>query len=261
MPKKRSPRAESEEMAVLAHAVQRSLAEGCRDLHHLSTPLGRANYLRKAGIVKNLKSRGDRLLDWGCGYGQMSYLLRNRGFEVVSYTIESREPSPSNFFLREQTLDVVYGEDPVWLPFEDESFDVVLSCGVLEHVEDESSSLLEIRRILRPGGLFVVLMLPNEWSYVEFMMRNVFKASDHDRLYSIKKMCRLLSRFGFRAIRTWHSNTLPKNLTPLPEALRQLLGAHPRIWLGAESGYPGFLRFLVQRGRRRRFCPCVAKIY
>ena len=231
---KRSPRVECEEMAVIAHAVERSLAEGCIGLNHLSTPLGRANYLRKAGIVKNLKSRGDRLLDWGCGYGQMSYLLRNRGFEVVSYTIESREPSPSNFFLREQTLDVVYGEDPVWLPFEDESFDVVLSCGVLEHVEDESSSLLEIRRILRPGGLFVVLMLPNEWSYVEFMTRNVFKASDHDRLYSIKKMCRLLSRFGFRAIRTWYSNTLPKNLTPYPEALRQLLGAHPRIWLGAE---------------------------
>ena len=80
-----------------------------------------------------------------------------------------------------------------------------------------------------------MLMLPNEWSYVEFMTRNVFKASDHDRLYSIKKMCRLLSRFGFRAIRTWYSNTLPKNLTPLPEALRQLLGAHPRIWLGAEG--------------------------
>ena len=235
MPKMRSYRAESEEMAVIAHAVERSLAVGCIGLNHLSTPLGRANYLRKAGIVKNLKSRGDKLLDWGCGYGQMSYLLRNRGFEVVSYTIESREPSPSNFFLREQTIDVVYGEDPVWLPFEDESFDVVLSCGVLEHVEDESSSLLEIRRILRPGGLFVVLMLPNEWSYVEFMTRNVFKTSDHDRLYSIKKMCRLLSRFGFRAIRTWYSNTLPKNLTPLPEALRQLMGAHPRIWLGAEG--------------------------
>ena len=235
MPKMRSYRAESEEMAVIAHAVERSLAEDCAGLNHLSTPLGRANYLRKASIVKNLKSRGDRLLDWGCGYGQMSYLLRNRGFEVVSYTIESREPSPSNLFLREQNLDVVYGEDPVWLPFEDESFDVVLSCGVLEHVEDESSSLLEIRRILRPGGLFVVLMLPNEWSYVEFMTRNVFKASDHDRLYSIKKMRRLLSRFGFRTIRTWYANTLPKNLTPLPEALRQLLGAHPRIWLGTEA--------------------------
>ena len=235
MRKKRSSRAESEEMAALACAVERSLAEGCAGLNHLSTPLGRANYQCKADIVSDLKLDGGRLLDWGYGYGQMSYLLRNRGFNVVSYTVESEYPSPWNSFLREHALDVVYGEDPVRLPFEDESFDVVLSCGVLEHVEDESGSLLEIQRILRPGGLFVVMMLPNEWSYAEFMARNIFKASAHDRLYSIKMMCRLLSRFGFRAIRTWYSNTLPKNFTPLPERLRQLLGAHPRLWLGTEA--------------------------
>ncbi len=235
MRKKRSSRAESEEMAALARAVERSQTEGCAGLHHLSTPLGRDNYLCKADIVKNLQPKGGRLLDWGCGYGQMSYLLRNRGFEVVSYTIEAAEPSPWNSFLREQNLEVVYGEAPVRLPFEDESFDIVLSCGVLEHVEDESGSLTEIRRILRPEGLFVVMMLPNEWSYAEFMARYIFKASDHDRLYSIKKMCYILSRFGFRAIRTWYSNILPKNFTPLPEKLRQTFGAHPYIWLGVEA--------------------------
>ena len=235
MRKKRSSRAEPEEMAALALAVERSLAEGCAGLDHLSTPLGRANYQCKADTVKHLNPDGGRLLDWGCGYGQMSYLLRNRGFEVVSYTIEAEEPSPWNSFLRDQALDVFYGEDPVRLPFEEEAFDLVLSCGVLEHVEDESGSLLEIQRILRPGGLFVVMMLPNEWSYAEFMARNIFKASAHDRLYSIEKMCLLLARFGFRAIRTWYSNTLPKNFTPLPERLRQLLGAHPRLWLGTEA--------------------------
>lgn len=235
MPRKRSLRAESGEMAALARAVERSLADGCAGLHHLSTPLGRASYLRKAEVVRKLKPDGGRLLDWGCGYGQMSFLLRNRGFEVVSYTIEAEEPSPWNSFLREQNLDVVYGEDPVRLPFEEESFDGVLSCGVLEHVEDESGSLAEIRRILRPAGLFIVMMLPNEWSYAEFMARNIFRASDHDRLYSIGKMQELLARFGFQAVETWYSNTLPRNFTPLLERLRQLLGAHPRIWLGVEA--------------------------
>ncbi len=235
MPRKRSPRAESEEMAALARAVERSLAEGCAGLYHLSTPLGRAGYLRKADTVKHLNPDGGRLLDWGCGYGQMSFLLGNRGFEVVSYTIEAEEPSPWNSFLREQNLNVVYGADPVRLPFEDESFAVVLSCGVLEHVEDESGSLTEIRRILRPGGLFIVMMLPNEWSYAEFMARNVFRASDHERLYSMGKMCRLLSTFGFEAVETWYSNILPRNFTPLPERFRQLLGAHPYIWQGVEA--------------------------
>lgn len=235
MLKKRSPRAESEEMAALARAVERSLAEGCADLHHLRKPLGRASYLRKAEVVRNMKPDGGRLLDWGCGYGQMSFLLRNRGFEVVSYTIEAEELSPWYSFLREQNLDVFYCEDPLRLPFEEESFDAVLSCGVLEHVEDESGSLAEIRRILRPAGLFIVMMLPNEWSYAEFMARNIFRASDHDRLYSIAKMQELLARFGFQAVETWYSNTLPRNFTPLPERLRQLLGAHPHMWLRVET--------------------------
>jgi SAM-dependent methyltransferase len=37
-------------------------------------------------------------------------------------------------------------------PFEDESVDLVISTGVLEHVEDERSFMEEIRRILKPGG-------------------------------------------------------------------------------------------------------------
>ena len=226
---------EGEEMATIARAVERSLDEGCGSLAHLSTPIGRASYLLKADIVESLNSRGRRLLDWGCGYGQLSYLLRNRGFEVVAYTIESRAPSLLDSLLREDNLDVVYGDDPVALPFEDESFDIVLSCGVLEHVEDERGSLSEISRILRPEGLFVVMMLPNEWSWAEFMARNVFRASVHDRLYSIDKMSRLISTSGFRTIKTWRSNVLPKNLTPLPEALRQSLGAYPRIWLKADA--------------------------
>ena len=89
---------------------------------------------------------------------------------------------------------------------------------------------------LRPEGLLIVMMLPNVWSYTEFMARYIFRASDHDRRYTMETMCRLLSGFGFRAVETWYSNILPKNFTPLPERLRQSLGAHPHIWLRVEAG-------------------------
>lgn len=134
MSAKRSLLNEGGEMAAIVRAIERSLDEGCGSLAHLSAPIGRARYLLKADIVESLTSPGRRLLDWGCGYGQLSYLLRNRGFEVVSYTIESRAPSPLDSFLREANLEVVYGDAPVALPFRDESFDIVLSCGILDHV-------------------------------------------------------------------------------------------------------------------------------
>jgi SAM-dependent methyltransferase len=45
------------------------------------------------------------------------------------------------------------------LPFEDDSFDVVLCSHVLEHVPGEQEGLAEIRRVLRPGG-WAAIMLP-----------------------------------------------------------------------------------------------------
>jgi ubiquinone/menaquinone biosynthesis C-methylase UbiE len=39
------------------------------------------------------------------------------------------------------------------LPFEDASFDVVLSNHVIEHVRDDAAHISEIRRVLRDGGV------------------------------------------------------------------------------------------------------------
>ena len=61
--------------------------------------------------------------------------------------------------------------DPWRLPFDDGAFDAVLSCGVLEHVEDPDASLEEIRRVLVPGGTFYVYKLPNRTSYLEAIAR------------------------------------------------------------------------------------------
>ena len=54
-----------------------------------------------------------------------------------------------------------------------EPFDAVLSCGVLEHVEDPDASLDEIRRVLQPGGTFYVYKLPNRASYLEAIARRL----------------------------------------------------------------------------------------
>jgi SAM-dependent methyltransferase len=52
------------------------------------------------------------------------------------------------------------------LPFPDGHFDTVLVNEVLEHVPDQDKALLEIHRVLRPGG-YLVVFSPNRWYPVE----------------------------------------------------------------------------------------------
>lgn len=51
------------------------------------------------------------------------------------------------------------------LPFEDGTFDVVFTRYVLEHVTKPEQFLMEVYRVLRPGGSFIFLT-PNKWHYV-----------------------------------------------------------------------------------------------
>ncbi|HUW95391.1 MAG TPA: class I SAM-dependent methyltransferase, partial [Anaerolineae bacterium] len=108
------------------------------------------NYVRFADEVKRFMRSGDRVLDWGCGLGQVSWLLARRDLFVTSYDIR-RFPARSMVIDGDQ---IVIGDDLVLLPFPSASFDAVLSCGVLEHVADERASLQEIKRVLKPGGFF-----------------------------------------------------------------------------------------------------------
>jgi SAM-dependent methyltransferase len=58
------------------------------------------------------------------------------------------------------------------IPFVDETFDVVASCWVLEHVEDPVPFLQEVARVLRPGGAFVSLSVSSS-HYVTWITRLV----------------------------------------------------------------------------------------
>lgn len=59
--------------------------------------------------------------------------------------------------------------DAEQLPFQDESFDIVYSWGVLHHSPNTSKAISEVRRVLRPGGR-ASIMIYNYWSLVGLML-------------------------------------------------------------------------------------------
>lgn len=160
--------------------------------------------LQYEALARRLAEREPgRLLDWGCGFGQVTALLRACGVEAVAFDYREGIPAPTIEPLeRYPEIDAHLSPNPVELPFEDGNFDTVLSCGVLEHVQDPDASLDEIGRVLRPGGTFYVTNLPNRYSYTERIARLLglyyHGQLPADRVYTKRTVRELLERHGFR---------------------------------------------------------------
>jgi SAM-dependent methyltransferase len=183
---------------------------------HLSSGLGVLRYVKMADRIKQVISRG-KILDWGAGCGQVSFLLKNRGFDVVSYEI-AKEKRP---LLEKSGQPLIIGSDPVKLPFPDACFDAVLSSGVLEHVQNDAASLGEIRRVLKSGGYFLIFMLPNKYSYIEFISDRLGRG-DHPIKYSIPEIKQLLGKSGYTVLSSRYQGFFPYNLKGFPGAVQRL---------------------------------------
>ena len=95
---------------------------------------------------------GKDVLDVGCGEGRFCRMLRDRGAKVVgldptqALLSVARERDPSGRYVRGA------GES---LPFEDASFDVVVSYLSLLDIDDYRKAIQECVRVLKPGGRLV----------------------------------------------------------------------------------------------------------
>jgi len=124
--------------------------------------LGVPSYVWREGQERRLRLmrqyvslEGARILDVGCGLGL--YIRRFRDFsdDVHGVDIDSakvREVSA--------TLPNIKQALAEQLPYPDETFDVLLSHEVLEHVSDDRAAVREAHRVLRPGGRLIVFV-PN----------------------------------------------------------------------------------------------------
>jgi SAM-dependent methyltransferase len=161
-----------------------------------------------------------KMLDWGTGKGHISYLLQKKGVKVTSCDIFDSEATDSTFgqdtpILKEFGIEVDPLEHPYKLPYEDESFDVLLSFGVLEHVPNDEESIKEISRVLRKDGLFFCFHLPQPLSWTQ-KIQHLRKNFYHDRFYTKKTIDHLTKVSGLEVLDMWHRAFFPKNTINYP---------------------------------------------
>jgi len=212
------------ELEALVSMASQARQMGARDMDHMDGAAGAFNYIRIADLVAAHCASLDAqspILDWGCGYGQVSWLLLRRGMNVVSFDVIERSVRESISVL--QSVKVVHGADPLHLPYAPESFGAVLSVGVLEHVADFSFSLREVHRVLQPRGLFFIFMLPNHYSWAEWIAdrRGI---SVHPSKFTFRSAEEMLKSHGFTVEKRWRRNFLPRNLTGCSPRVKRVYG-------------------------------------
>jgi SAM-dependent methyltransferase len=170
-------------------------------------------------------STGDHVLDWGCGNGHFSYFLTQQGFRTVGLSFQEAPTA----LMGEPLFQHMRHDDPVSLPFSDAMFDASVSMGVLEHVHetggDQRASLVERARVLKPGGTLLVFHLPNTFSWIECLVRQVNPwlrkpVFQHSRLFTRASVERLLPP-SLSIVECGRYNIIPRNpANALPAWLR-----------------------------------------
>lgn len=167
------------------------------------TPLGAlSDKLEKELVFSFIDvDAGDAVLDVGCGTGNYTIELAKRGADVIG--IDSSEEMLAWARIKAQKADIeasFMAADATNLPFPDSSFDIVISNGLLCFLKEPEKALIEMRRVLKPGGRLVVGVL-NRWSPWAFFRRikGLFKDTIYNQAHFISppELEGLLKRAGF----------------------------------------------------------------
>ncbi|HET9595930.1 MAG TPA: methyltransferase domain-containing protein [Anaeromyxobacteraceae bacterium] len=170
------------------HPIPRSTLERMGDLVHqriYTTPNPVVRWIFWSRLARLLQlaegARLDRVLDCGCGEGALLPSLSAAAREVVAIDVDVRaaerlvrELGLKNVAVRPARIEA--------LPFADGSFDAIFSADVLEHIPVLEPGIVELRRVLAPGGsLFVSAPTENLLYAVGRKVFGFQKPADHYR--------------------------------------------------------------------------------
>lgn len=141
--------------------------------------------------VVELPPQGARLLEAGCGTGGNLMMLSRFG------AVSAFEPDDgAQRIAREKgDFDIRAGRLPDEVPFAPRSFDLVAALDVLEHLDDDLSSLCALRSRLRPGGWLLVTVPAFDFLWSEHDERH-----HHRRRYSRTRLVRQVTSAGFTPV-------------------------------------------------------------
>ncbi len=161
-------------------------------------------------IVPWLPAKDARILEIGCGSGELLGVLRDRGYQNVLGV----DPSPGcvRSALQHYGVPAVIGTILTVLQ-PGEPYDVLILIGVMEHIRDLEPAAEALRSLVRPEGR-VYLEVPDASRYVPRLDAPFQEFSpEHINFFSRQSLVNLLQRRCFRAISAGHAVRVQNEVT------------------------------------------------
>ena len=165
--------------------------------------------------------RGDLMLDAGAGFGRHAYEAARRGARVVAldYAADEVNRTRDTFAAMAVAGEIetasfvgVLRGDATKLPFDDDTFDRVITSEVLEHIQDDVSAIAELTRVLKPGGTLAATVptwLPEK---ISWMLSDEYHApiavGGHVRIYSATELKAKFVAAGLDVAGSHHAHAL-----------------------------------------------------
>lgn len=166
--------------------------------------------------------KGSKILDFGTGSGIFAIIIRNLNKDIkISGIDTSCDESQKNPNFRDTALQqkLIWSRfsktyqidfnhyDGFNIPFEDNSFDIILANAVFEHIipGDLDTVLFEIKRVLKNNGLVFVFKLPRKLAYTEYLSK-ILKLGHHEVLYSDLRAKTIFKNNGYNIYDLWKSH-------------------------------------------------------
>jgi ubiquinone/menaquinone biosynthesis C-methylase UbiE len=168
---------------------RQELQAGKEERGNLQTNL---EFLAQTNVLKP----GDKVLEIGCGIGSVVFELSRQGYDVTGTDISNAAITYGLKKYGDIRLEVQPAET---LPYEDKSFDIVLSFDLFEHIAQIDRHVSEVARVLRPGGSYL-FQTPNKYSnatYETLWTKSLKWRRYHPSLHSPGQLRRRLAKHGF----------------------------------------------------------------
>lgn len=162
-------------------------------------------YSKEGTLIKwllKVGNKSDKILDQGCGIGQYALSVYKFGFKkVVGLDFSEKLLKKAEQNAKNLKYEVKFVKGDIRnMPFNNNSFDVVISGGVIEHVPESEKTISELSRIIKKQG-YLLIHIPHKISTFTILkiiqkMVGIWKLG-YEKSFTKKQFSKMLQENGF----------------------------------------------------------------